>query len=179
MYCPLFLSDLTKIVTWRYIRILIKSKRGILWKFHGWLFEFLQTDRQVWRTYKRHFGTFPRERTIKYIVSTLKFPPSTAALSRNEPASSADMPWHLPCSGTVFELYIYCHCVISFVRIFRVADCYMGYVICAWVHIYTMGYGVAALISLGSINGITAGGPAVVIEICLLWRGLYSWKSWT
>jgi hypothetical protein len=29
-----------------------------------------------------------------------------------------------------------------------------------------------ALISLESINGITAGGPAMVIEICLLWCGL-------
>jgi hypothetical protein len=32
------------------------------------------TDGQIRRTYKRHFGTFPRECSIKYRVFTLMFP---------------------------------------------------------------------------------------------------------
>jgi hypothetical protein len=59
--CPI----LTKIITWRYIRILIKSKYEILRKFLGRFFKFLQINRQMWHTYKRLFGTLPRERSIK------------------------------------------------------------------------------------------------------------------
>jgi hypothetical protein len=41
--------------------------------------------------------------------------------------------------------------------------------VCARVRVYTVGYWVIALINLESRNGITAGGLAIVIEICLLW----------
>jgi len=46
VYCLLFLSDLTKIITWRYIRILIKSKCGILMKI-PWATLRVSTDGQT------------------------------------------------------------------------------------------------------------------------------------
>jgi hypothetical protein len=161
------MSDLTKIITWRYIRILIKSKHGILWKFLGRLLEFLQMDRQNMAHLQTAFWNVSTRTQHQLQSVHFNISPSTAALSRNEPASSGT--WRDSCCAQGQCLNYTC---IATALFHSFAFCYIEFVVCAWVHIHGVGYWVTALISLESIAGITAGGPAVVIEICLLWCGV-------
>jgi len=88
-------------------------------------------DRQIWRTYKRYFGTFPREGSIKYRVSTLMLPRTRQVyrvtsmhprVTRRDGCHAQGQCLNCTCIATA---------LFHTLEFFYVPGCYIGFVICA------------------------------------------------